>query len=382
MFAYIICLISICFFTGIAESCFKSNKKYCGIFCLFMVILIFSFFAGIRADDVGRDMGFYVTNIFERAQKYDFGRYFEICNETSVESGYCIFVYLISLITSDYHVLLFMIQFLTCTSVMYFGYKMKPNINLFTFVLIYFFTLYLKSYTIMRQSMAVGFVMVSIILFKEKSYLKCGLFFVLAYYFHNSAIVALSIYCIMYICNSNKLNNKSKNILLFSIIVVAMIICLFYKNIIYIFTYNIAILPVKFYNYLNGAFYSNSIEIVKTDAILKIICILISVCVFIKDRKKITENKVFFLLLILDFLLFIISFRMTNISRIGYYYFYPALLYVLSRVEIVLAKKLVNRMGFFVIVMSIVGGFWFYTYPIKKDCETFPYRTNICEFLN
>lgn len=73
---------------------------------------------------------------------------------------------------------------------------------------------------------------------------------------------------------------------------------------------------------------------------------------------------------------------MTNISRIGYYFFYPAILYLTPRFLDLFKKDRINRNMGMVMLTIILLAFWIYTYPIKKDCETYPYKSDIIAIFN
>ena len=383
MIAYIVCLGATLVFTNSAEKCLNKKNKMLWIFFSVLAIFVPAFFAGIRAETVGRDISYYVSNIFEYAVKYDYGKYIDICNKTSVEIGYCIFVYVVSIISKDLHFLLFFIQLVPCASVYYFAYKNRENSKMIFVMLIYLLTLYLKSYTIMRQSMALGIIMISIIKFKEGKYISTIIAFFIAIMFHNSAVMALIVYAIIYINNFKRLSSRSKRIIYIMMIGILSLVVLEYKNIIYIFTYNIPVLPSKFYNYLSSNYYSNNLEIVKTDAILKMVCMFFSVfLIFAKAEKKKNDDNIYVFFLIIDIIIFILSFKMTNISRIGYYFFYPSIMYLIPRFLTVFKDDKTNRMGAYLIFISVLLSFWIYTYPIKKDCETYPYKSDIITIFN
>lgn len=210
MVAYIICFTTTILFTYVAEKFLNKNKKKMWIFFSIVAIVIPTFFAGVRAQGVGRDMTMYVINFLELAVKYDFSEYMGICNTTSVEAGYSILVYLISKISSDFHYVLFFIQLIPCLAIYYFAYKNREISKMWIIMLVYMLTLYLKSFTIMRQSIAVGLIAISLIKFKDKKYIKTLIFFVMAYMFHTSAVIAVFMYIIIYVNNLKQVNLKQK----------------------------------------------------------------------------------------------------------------------------------------------------------------------------
>lgn len=381
MIAYLICFTVTLFCTSIAQKCLDKKKKCMWIVFSILSISIPSFFAGVRAMGVGRDMTMYVSNFWELSNKYNLGRYIEICNTTSVEIGYCMFVYIISTLFKNIHVLLFFIQLIPCFSVYYFAYKNKEKVKMWMVMLIYLLTMYLKSYTIMRQCIAVGIILISIVKFNEKKYIKSILLFLMAYFFHNSAIVAIFMYAIIYMNNSKNITDKQKNVIYIISLGIMSIFMLEYDSLLYFFSFDIEILPKKFYNYLSSDYFSNNIEVVKTDAILKIIYFTFSMILLMKkDRNK--NDIPYVIFIVVDIIIFLISFKMTNISRIGYYFFYPAILYLTPRFTNIFKNNPVNKRGIYAIFFMVLLSYWIYTYPIKEDCETYPYKSDIIQIFN
>lgn len=384
MKAYIICFVIVPLFTYIAEKNFNKKNTKNGIIFSVIAILIPTFFAAIRDINVGRDIGVYVKPILEIANSFSFNEYMLSYKVMKLEKGYSVFVYLISLFTTNVHVLMFFIQLIPCTLVYLFSYYNKKDIRMWFVMLVYLLTWYLRSYTIMRQSIAVGLIMISIITLERKKYLKTLLLFIIAVLFHTSAIFSVGIYVIMFISNSKRFSRKNKIIIYCFILVILGILVSTYQNILYFFTYNINLLPTKFYEYLNSEYASDRISISIVETVFRIIWVVLGgLRLVIKNNETSKDEYVkYYLFLIIEMFLYVISFKVGNAVRIGYYYVYPGMLYVIPSLLKIFKRDKVNQSIACVSYILILFLFWFYKYPIQKNCETFPYRTSVVRLFN
>lgn len=376
---YIICFVLTTIFTYLAQKQFEKNNKS-GIIFSFYAILIPSIVAGLRALDVGRDVSSYVTPVINASRYYNFTDYMN--HLYYLETGYKIFGYLITKITLSPNFFLFIIQFITILFIFLFAYKNRNRISM-TFVMITYLLLwYCTSLTFMRQSIAMAIIIYSITFFLDKKYFNTMILFFLAVSFHSSAFVSLVIYGLIFIFQSN-LKIKTKQLIYMGIIFLLITLAMFFKEIVYFFTYVVSILPGKYYGYI--LYYLEEENVTRgADLILKLFCIFMTL-IYIRYANK-NDNKidakVILLLLFIDISTFVISYQIVNINRVGLYFFYPAVFYILPNVN--KSFKNVNKMRnlasfICVIVMCI---WWFWRFPISQWCETFPYRSDIITFLH
>lgn len=385
MKAYIICFVLTMIFTILAENNFKKNNKRIAIFFSIFAIFIPSFICGIRAFGVGRDIGIYVIPALEKAISSDFSTYINSYVASKNEIGYMIFVYIISYFSSNLNVLLFFIQLIPVIAVFIFAYYYREEIPMWFVMLTYLLTWYLRSYTIMRQSIAVAFILLSIITFEKKKMLKTAILFLLAFVFHKSTIIAIGIYGIIWLCNTKKLKNRDKMIIYIFLLILVCVALFTYEQILNFFTYEFKILPERFVGYLDSEYANDEMQISITETVFRLIFIILGLLYILLHRKKdkLDSNFVkFFLFLIVAMGPYIISFKVSNVERMNYYYYYPALLYVVPSLTKIFKNNKYNKVVSSIILIAILFIFWFYKYPIQKNCETYPYRTEIIEFLN
>lgn len=385
MKAYVICFILTIIFTYLAERSFKNEYKINGIFFSICAIFVPTFICGVRMIGVGRDITIYVLPALEKAVSFDFSKYLNSYIASQTETGYMIFVYIISLFSSNLNVLLFFIQLIPATAVFVFAYYYRKEIPMWFVMTTYLLTWYLRSYTMMRQSMAVGLILLSIITFEKKKNLKTIILFILAFLFHKSTIIAIGLYGLIWICDTKKIKNRDKIIIYIFLFLIICIALYTYVPILNFLTYDLKLLPERFVRYLDSEFTNDELQVSVTETAFRLIFIILGSIYILLQRKKsnIDNNFIkFFLFFIVALGPYIISFKIVNAERMNYYYYYPALLYMIPALVKIFKNDKYNKTLSSIILITILFVFWFYKYPIKKNCETYPYKTEIIKFLN
>lgn len=382
MKAYIICILFTLLFTYLAQYNFKKSHKKVGFIFSILAVFIPSFIAGVRQVGVGRDIDNYVAPVLARALKA--GSFQEYWNGASyVEVGYRMMIYLISRFSSNLAVSLFFIQLIPCLCTYIFAYKYREKISMTMVMATYLLVWYLRSYTIMRQSIAIGIILIGMIYLNEKRYFKGTIMFLVAILFHNSAILAFPIIPIMYIFNSETINMKKKVTICVLILFALLLLIISYENVIHLLTYNFGLISEKYYNYTIST-YSSDIVISYSELLFRGVCLFLGLFLIVlsKNNKKQLpkEFKIYYYFLILEMILYFISFKLTIGERIGYYYRYIGMLYVIP--QIAAAFKAKDKIVINTLLISIMFVFWFWKYPIQKNCETYPYKSEVIQLLN
>ena len=380
---YLLCFIWTPFFTYLAEKQFDNKKKNLGIFLSFLAIFLPSLIAGFRSLDVGRDVGAYVTPAIKNALSMNFLDYMKspINVDGYLETGYRLLIYVFAHISSSPNFSMFMLQFLTILCVFIFAYKSKDKTDMTFVMAIYMIMWYCKSLTYMRQSLSIGIILLSVLCFERKKYLKTLLLFVLAISFHKVAIVSILIYFFMWFTEKEMLP-KRKFMLYFLIIISLLIGTLFFEQITYLFTKLIPILPHKYYDYTQS-YLSTAEDNSLLELLLNIFWIGLSLMYKKCANKK--ESKVcinlIILLLLVNFSTLLLSYKIVNIARIGLYFYYLALFYLIPNVNKIF--KSIGRVRFLVsftcVVIMLI--FWIWDFPVHHWSETYPYRSDIIKFL-
>lgn len=208
------------------------KKENCILF-LFVSILIalpLSFLAGIRTIDIGTDMLVYGAPNFKTAQLYS--SFFDyVKNETTsggTEVGYATVNYIVSIFTNNLNVLMFVVSLITLVSFIYasFRFKKELDVSVTLQIIIFFCLFYGSSLNLMRQTLAVSFIYLSMSYFllerNKPNFLKGSFFLLVAILFHRSAIIIVPfiiIFCMDWQEDSFP-KNAIKSLLIFVVFIV------------------------------------------------------------------------------------------------------------------------------------------------------------------
>lgn len=376
MLPYLILFFIVIIFTNHAEKLLKKNKKGRAIVVIGLTIFIISFFAAIRNDEVGKDINAYVIPPFEWAKKLDFKTFLISGN---LEKGYMTYIYLCTHIFKDYHFILFGFQLIVSLIMFIYAYKQRNEMSISLVVLTYLLLFFNDTLTMMRQSIAFSLILLSIIRLKEKKYVNMMGLYILAILFHTTAVIAAVIYIILLTNSTNKINKKSKNILNITLIVAFGIGLLFYNKLLYIFTFNIPILPSKFWAYMSSSYYNmDSVTVSKSMLVFKLIWIFIAFCMSKIQNQNKDEIKECLIFLCIDLGIFFVSFKLPPVMRIGYYFSYPALLYIIPHITDIFKKDKYNRVCVNLLIFFVLISFWYFTNILNGEGgETYPYKSDI-----
>lgn len=378
MGAYAICFTLTTLFTLIANKEIKNNRKALGLLFSAFAIFVASFFAGARNPSVGIDANEYVITLKNRAINESFKSYWN--NGSYVEIGFRLLIYILTLINNKNFFILFMIQCISFSCIYYFAYRKREDISMTLMIVTYLLTCYTNTYTIMRQEIATGFILLSLLEIEKKKKIKAFLLFLIAMSFHNSAILALIIYFLFAIMDSKKISKKYKNTIFIFTILIISAVSVNYKSILYFFTYKINILPAKYYNYFSSDFAREDAVISFSNYIERVILLLTGIIYIIKKKDDNEYKKYYLLLLIEAFLYFSISKTLTNADRAGVYFKTIGTIYCIPKLTQVVKNNKFNKVLICAAIIITMLVFWIWKYPIKHTRNAYPYiyasRTN------
>lgn len=377
---YIICFIFSTFFTYIAQKNFDKNKKKEGIFWSILAILIPSILAGLRDNSIGSDIEAYVTRLFEIAKNTTSLSTF--LNMSWVENGYTILIFGITYLTKDIHWILFFTELIMCVFLYLTAYDKRKYIPMWFVMLIYFGTFYNISLCLMRQGIAIFITMYALTRMEKKQYLLTFLLFILAIQFHSSAIVTLPMYILIYI-DKRKISLKTKTSLYVIIIFFLIIMIFSYNSVLKYLTYDLNILPTKYYDYLNSE-KSEKFDINFTELLFKILWVVLYIVqMFVNnknDEKYEFKSNIYFIFILIDFLTYPISFKILNASRMTLYYGIIGIILLIPYLTNIFKKDLFNQTCGRSIIIGIVYLYWFCTFILFKIYETYPYISDVVHF--
>lgn len=375
---YIICFIFSTIFTFIAEKTFKKNQKIVGIFFSIFAILIPCILAGLRDVSVGTDVKVYVESMFKNALSFNNLMNYINANNEYTENGYLAFTYLISRFTNNIHIFLFIIQLVIMIPTYIAFYYRRDKAPMWLSMIVYFGLYYNYTLNLVRQSMAMAFIFLSYIFFSNKKYIKTLLLFFIALMLHKSAFLAIPTYLILYLYAMKKISKRKKFVIIAISLIITFLITIFYEKIA-TFLYNSNILPYKYYAYVvSDRFRNNSIDINYFDFIYKTLWIILYIILYLtnnkEEKRRIVEDTIpYFVFIMIDYIIFPISFSIVTLIRVGYYYGLNIFPILIPNYIKIFKKDKVNQILGKLLLVVLVSIYWIYSIMINHGMGTYPY---------
>lgn len=367
MKAYIICFCTTLLITFLAEKALKKNGKIIGILLLILAIFVLCFFAGIRDLNIGKDVSSYFMVAYN-SYVNDGNGILDTSNIAIIEIGFAVLMYLASLFKST-NVALFIVELLVCIPIFLFAYKKRENTSITFIIFIFLTTLYCKSLNLIRQSIAISIIILSTYYFEEKKYKNTVFLMLLAYLFHETAIISLIIYLIIYICQ-----NKTKNKKLYLYLLIFGTIFIVFS-----FEFILKMFPNKYSNYFGSEYEISSFSIMSI--IKKMIWIVIGLFYILKFKKDKTYNNNFsyIIFFIIDFIFYFMSIKISPAGRLGYYFLYTGYFTFIPNIKNMFKQK--NIINILIIILMIA--FWYNMTVINYSADAiYPYTSDILPILN
>lgn len=193
---FIICLILF------AKADASQNDKRIRFYIIAGVILL-SFFACLRAGDVGWDTADTVNARFERVKNYNSIASLMANRDRIKEPIYWLISYFIMKFTSSSRVFLFIVQLLTAGPIAKVAYDKRKEIPVSIIMFAYMMLLYQMSFNIIRESVAAALLLLAYTRFMRKSFVSAAIYAVLCCLFHNSGIIGVAMIILLYFMTSN-----------------------------------------------------------------------------------------------------------------------------------------------------------------------------------
>lgn len=230
--AYVIYNIVLIFVMVFALAVTKAKdhlNEYIARFAVYLTLLI----PAIIRDNVGKDYLNYATSF--SSKEYLYNDHYEI--------GFKLLYDIFGVFTTDYYVIMAI-----CAIIIYYPIAFKvPKSNYFLFLIFYVLTTYLATYSLIRQELAISFIIWGISVFNSKrGHLKLFLFIIIGSLFHTSALIVLPLILAFYIHNNTILSSIACGLVISAFIGTSML-SVFFNNPLFI--------ESKYLSYaLNGTF--------------------------------------------------------------------------------------------------------------------------------
>ena len=370
MKAYIICFIIALLFVYLAEKSIKAKKKKVGIILLATSLIVVCSIAGARSRDIGVDVNNYPSTAYALFTQNGLS-YFEVFNRMEVEPLFLVLVDF-STIFKDFHMTLFFLELACALPIYIYAYKRRNRYSITLIVFIFLITMYAKSFNLIRQFIAISIIILSTYYFENKRYLSTYILFITAILFHFSSIACVLIYIIMYLVKNDK-NKNIKRIFLLLMFVGLIVFSLGIEQI-------AQLLPEKYSSYINSIYNVNEFSI--TSLIKKLFWVIISGIVLWKsssDEEKYKEQQVYFLLFLIDVVMYLMSIKIGPFGRMGYYFLYVAYFGMIPEIKYIFKQK---KIAIGVIILILIY-FWYNMTVVNYQADqTYPYESDIWNFLN
>ncbi len=364
MIPYILLFVLVMILTIMAQTTYNKSKKV-SIALSVICVLILSLFAGFRALDVGTDISVYGERFFRYCQRFpSFTRYISTLN---MEKGYLFLNYIVYKISNNLHVFLFILQLISASVIYIIAYREREKGSMWLIVLTYLCLWYNTTFNILRQSISIAILLYAYKFIEEKKYIKYVIAVGIAFLFHKSAILCLTIPIISILSKT-----KLKKIYTFLMVVAVLILYNSLDFFIYIIENFFPFLE-KYLRYFNLD--ENIPNINWKFAFFKLI-MLIGILIFSK-RLRTTETKkenssLLIIMAILDVLLYCSS----AVIKYGYrlsYFFLPHLIILYPRIDWSL-KGYKGRTLYRICVVIFLILYWYFRYAVIGYDGTIPYH--------
>lgn len=327
MVPYIITLIITNIILYFGEKKLKNNKIL-GIIILIIGIMPITLLAGIRTTNLGWDVQKYGVQIFGRVSNMN--RLIDVKNYISIrgtEAGFVYLIYFLSKISNNINFVLFGLNAIVSYSVLYYAYNNREKCSItFTFIL-YETLLYSISYSTLRQSISLALTFIAYTKYKHKKIIQTILILLFSTFFHDSAKFALLFLLIFINNDSNIINEKYKKLINIIIVFSVILIIMSYDSIMQ-YLWQVGILKEKYFLYLSNKFNSETLHIRWPYFLIKLFSLLLGTLYFktknISNEDK-KENKKWMMMLIIDLIITLLSFKILTAHRLTYYIFFPAI---------------------------------------------------------
>lgn len=201
-----------------ADKSFSKRKTKLFLFAGMMLLCLF---AGLRGTSVGTDT--YRTVLYRFNNTNENASLGSVLSRGISEPLLVIIPYFIKKIINDYRVFLFVLQALTIAPIGVVTYKLKDRASIHIMMLVYMLLFFPISLNVMRQSIAAAWLLLALVSFLDKNYLKAAILTLLSTYFHGSVLIGVVLFAVVYFLFTNR-NKALKAAFLFSALILSYLI--------------------------------------------------------------------------------------------------------------------------------------------------------------
>ncbi len=167
-----------------ADSLYEKNK-YSAYMSLFLIVLVNTFFIGLRDFGVGTDTLVYIDVYFDYARKIqNINDVF--ASDILFDKGYLVLALISSWMSDDSQALLVVTEFFITLFIVLgvIQYKKTINFNFSTFFMLFWLIYQVQTINLMRQFCAVSLLFFAFSLFIQRKYVLYIFFYVILFFFY------------------------------------------------------------------------------------------------------------------------------------------------------------------------------------------------------
>ena len=336
--------------------------------------------AGLRDSTVGSDMELYIVPIFNGIASNGQNLIEFIDSYPDMEIGYLFVNYVIAQLTDQPFFLLICIHVLIIIPLYIAAMKWREHLSPVLFMFIFYMFFFQESLSIVRQSIALSFSMLAFTFFWEKKYTRYFLFMIIAFLFHQTAVIALSLPLAYLMVDRFSIREYY-----YYYIGIALVIALFFLSLDNILIWMIEndYIDLKFLKYTSA---DNTFTPVlgTTNLAVKIVTIAYFVYIMIINKAD-TILKLFLVVAVLDMLFSLCALIMQPLDRISLYfrlvscisipyaiYNYPILF---DDDDVPYTRPIIGLFGL------LLFAYWFYVYMLGNYDDTADYQISSTLFI-
>lgn len=353
-----------------------SNRKT----YLFFVFSAFLIVAMFRTEEVGTDLKLFYSQYFPL---FKYARWDDLQSVTASgdwELGFCAFCKITSQISTDPQCFIIFSSIITIVPCAIFIYKNSEDV-VFSTIFYLGYNMYMMSFNVVRQAMAVGIIFIGLEALKNKKYVVYVLFVLAATLFHTTAIVAL----LLLLCNF--LTFKKKTFYLLAVFTV--VVAVGFRTL-----FNFLIMENPLLNVAYDIYSSDdSIHAGGYITYHTLITFLIALCVFLLGQKnfnrpfrQIRKDNFYSAFWMESMLMYAVYFAVLfrfaafiiNVTSRFSLYFIPFLMIAFPHFCGKIPKAQVRQNTKLLMIIVVITYFLFIGYTRAEGMwETVPYKTNI-----
>lgn len=373
MIVYLLMFIFSGIFVYFAQRNFKKQHKLNGIIFSIIAILIPSIIAGCRSINIGTDLKVYATYMHYVSVNFSFSRLIGIFGSGDIL--YSLLTFVVGKISPSFNFFLFIVQLLNCILIYVAIYKNRKNASMVVSYLIFLFTLYFRQLNLMRQGIALSFVICSFAYLKNSEKIKSIILLIIGGLFHVTAFLSIPVFLLYKVFSSG--NKKHINITLICIYSLLIFLLIFFKPI-FNFILELNILPSKYSIEYFDRYIKYGLNIDKVGTVFRllwclIIMLLCSTNKNLPDNRKIANYNFFMHLAIIDFILWNFNIHFEYIDRVSFYYGFIYMLFFIPSLYKMFKRTLFNRGLTYYIIIVLFFIHWLLRFVYQNAGQVYPY---------